>query len=171
MWWLKYPDLPILPGTGEVAEPMVVDGVYVTDFSGRAYAGQQLDVLAPGSWVRGPFESGHGYSHLPWWSKSLADLKKSGLVNFFYVGGTSQATPHVASVAAMMLEKNPTLTAPEVENILKSTTMVMPASGSRDILNNTVYETITWDADCSGTPCDAVGAGLLQADAALALVP
>jgi len=171
MWWLKYPFAPLLPGTGEVADPTSTDEVYVTDFSSRALPGQQLDVLAPGSWVRGPFESGNGYSHLPWWSKSLADLRNTKLGNFFYVGGTSMATPHVASVAALILEKNPTLTASDVENILRSTALPMPSSGSRFILNNTVYTDITWDTDCNGTPCDAVGAGFIQADKAIAATP
>ena len=171
MWWLKYPFAPLFPGTGEVADPTAIDDVYVTDFSSRAFAGQQLEVLAPGSWVRGPFEEGNGYSHLPWWSKSLADLHNSKLTNFYYVGGTSMATPHVAAVSALMLEKNPSLTAADVESILKSTALVMPSSGSRDIWNNTAPATITWDTDCNGTPCDPVGSGLIQADHAIAVTP
>jgi len=31
--------------------------------------------------------------------------------------------------------------------------------------------TISWDTDCGGTPCDAVGAGLIKADAALTNTP
>jgi hypothetical protein len=42
-----------------------------------------------------------------------------------------------------------------VENILKSTALPIPPSGSQFILDNTVYTTITWDTDCNGTPCDA----------------
>lgn len=173
MWWLKYPNSPLLPGSGDVPDPTVPDDVYVTDFSSRAYInkGQQLDVLAPGSWVRGPFESGNGYSHLPWWSKSQADLRNTKLGNFYYVGGTSQATPHVASIAALMLEKNPTLNAAAIENILKTTALVMPSSGTRHIFDNTQYADMEWDTDCNGTPCDAVGAGLMQADQALANTP
>jgi subtilisin family serine protease len=171
MWWLKYPFAPLFPGTGEVEDPTAIDDVYVTDFSSRAFAGQQLDVLAPGSWVRGPFEEGNGYSHLPWWSKSLADLHNSKLTNFYYVGGTSMATPHVAAVTALMLEKNPSLTAADVESILKSTALVMPSTGSRDIWDNTAAATITWDTDCNGTPCDPVGSGLIQADHAIAVTP
>ena len=81
--------------------------VYVSDFSSRELPGQELDVLAPGSWVRGPFPDGPGFNHLPWWSKGIGDLVGGNTGNFFYVGGTSMATPHVASVAAMMLQKNP----------------------------------------------------------------
>lgn len=171
MWWLKYPFAPLLAGTGDVADPTSVNDVYVTDFSSRAFAGQQLDVLAPGSWVRGPFPDGPGYSHLPWWSKGIADLRNSNLTNFFYVGGTSMATPHVAAVSALILEKNSTLIAPDVENILKTTALPIPNTSSVNIWDNTAAATITWDTNCGGTACDPVGAGLIQADAALAAVP
>jgi subtilisin family serine protease len=176
MWWLQDDGEltpPLLLNTGEVADPTAVDDVYVTDFSSRAYTGdgQQLDVLAPGSWVRGPFPGFPGYSHLPWWSNGIGDLVSNNPSNFYYVGGTSMATPHVASAAALLLQKDPTLTQSEVEAILKSTALAIPASGSQTILDNTVVATISWDTDCDGTPCDAVGAGLLQVDAAIAAVP
>ncbi|HEX4919532.1 MAG TPA: hypothetical protein VFV92_02190, partial [Candidatus Bathyarchaeia archaeon] len=77
----------------------------------------------------------------------------------------------VAAVSALILEKNPSLTAADVESILKSTALVMPSSGSRNIWNNTAPATITWDTDCNGTPCDAVGSGLIQADKAIAMTP
>jgi hypothetical protein len=82
------------------------------------------------------------------------------------------ATPHVAAVAALMLEQNPNLTQAQVESLLKSTALVLPNTGSRDIWDNTAAATITWDTDCGVLgPCDPVGAGVLQADAALAAVP
>jgi len=171
MWWLQYPDLPLRPGSGDVADPTSVNDVYVSDFSSRAFPDQELDVLAPGSWVRGPFPGFPGFNHLPWWSKGVGDLFGGNAGNFYYVGGTSMATPHVAALAALMLQKDPSLTQAEIETILKTTTLALASSGSADIWNNTVAATITWDTDCEGTPCDPVGAGLVQADAALALVP
>ena len=66
----------MFPGSGDVADPTVAEDVYVSDFSSRELAGQDLDVLAPGSWVRGPFLGFPGYSHLPWWSKGLGDLHR-----------------------------------------------------------------------------------------------
>jgi hypothetical protein len=78
------------------------------------------------------------------------------------------ATPHVAAVAALLLEKDPMLIQSEIEEILKSSALVLPKTGSRDIWDNTVSATITWDTDCSGVVCDPVGAGVLQADAAIA---
>jgi subtilisin family serine protease len=171
LWWLKDSNAPMLPGSGEVADPTSTSDVYVSDFSSRALSGQQLDVLAPGSWVRGPFPGDPGYSHLPWWSKGIGDLKGHNPGNFYYLGGTSMATPHVAAVAALLLEKDPTLTASQVESILKSTALPMPSSGSRDIWDNTAAATITWDTTCGTQTCDPVGAGVVMADAALADTP
>jgi subtilisin family serine protease len=182
MWWLKntcggtcpfnlVP--PLLAGTGDVADPTSANDVYVTDFSSRAYtgAGQQLDVLAPGSWVRGPFPGVPGFSHLPWHSKGIGDLIGGNPGNFFYVGGTSMATPHVASAAALILSKNPTRTQAQIESTLKATALAIPASGSQNIFDFDHFATMSWDTDCNGTPCDAVGAGLIQVDDALAATP
>jgi len=174
MWWLHDGGAltpPLLPGTGEVADPTVADDVYVTDFSSREFAGQELDVLAPGSWVRGPFPGDDNYSHLPWWSSGIGDLVGGNPGNFFYVGGTSMAAPHVTSAAALLLEKDPSLTQADVEDILTSTALPIPATGSVTILDNTVVATISWDTDCAGTPCDPVGSGLLQVDAAVNSMP
>ena len=172
MWWLQYPFAPLLPESGKVADPSDIDDIYVSDFSSRALAGQELDVLAPGSWVRGPFPSDSGYNHLPWWSAGIGDLRSHRLANFFYLGGTSMASPHVASLAALILQKNPLLEQADVESILKSSALTMPASGSLSILDNfPPMITVTWDVTCDGNPCDAVGAGVIQADAALAATP
>jgi subtilisin family serine protease len=176
MWWLKNGspsiDPPLLAGSGDVVDPVTANDVYVSDFSSRALPGQELDVLAPGSWVRGPFPGDPGYNHLPWWSKGIGDLVGRNSGNFYYVGGTSMATPHVASVAALMLQKNPTLKQADVEGILKGTTLAIPATGSRTIFDfDTPNVEINWDTDCGGTACNAVGAGLIQADKALAATP
>jgi subtilisin family serine protease len=171
MWWLQYPDAPMLPGSGEIADPTSVEDVYLSDFSSRQLPGQQLDVLAPGSWVRGPFPGDPGFNHLPWWSKGIGDLVGNNGGNFYYVGGTSMAAPHIASVAALILQKNPSRTQAQVETILKSSALAIPATGSRNIWDNTAPATVTWDTDCAGTPCDAVGSGLVQADAAISATP
>ena len=171
MWWLQYPFAPMFPGSGEVADPTIVDDIYLSDFSSRALPGQELDVLAPGSWVRGPFPGTPGYAHLPWWANGQGGIKGKNPGNFYYVGGTSMATPHVAAVAALLLSKDPTLTQADIDFIMKSTALPFPATGSRDIWDNTAPATITWDTDCNGTLCDPVGAGVLQADAALLAVP
>ncbi len=172
MWWLQYPDLPVLPGTGNVPDPTSIDDIYVSDFSSRELPGQDLDVLAPGSWVRGPFPGDPGFNHLPWWSKGIADLRGHNAGNFYYVGGTSMASPHVASLAALILQKNPALLQDQVADILRTTALPMPASGSQVVRDNVVPNvTISWDTDCDGTACDAVGSGVVQADAAIAATP
>lgn len=173
MWWLKDADHvpPLLPGSAEVADPTQALDIYVSDFSSRELPGQELDVLAPGSWVRGPFPGEPGFNHLPWWSNGIGDLAGGNTGNFFYVGGTSMATPHTAAVAALIMQKNPALTQAQVESILKSTALPLPATGSRSIFDFDHPAVVTWDTDCDGTPCDAVGAGVLQADAALSATP
>jgi len=171
MFWLQYSGANMLPNSGQVPDPSAASDVYLSDFSSRALPGQQLDVLAPGSWVRGPFEGTPGFAHLPWWAQGVGSLVGGNPGNFYYVGGTSMATPHVAAVAALMLQKDPNLTQVQVESIMKATTLSIPDSGSQLIFNGSAWQTITWDTDCGGTPCDPVGAGLLQADGALAAVP
>src|SRR5450759_4679705 len=171
MWWLKYLS-PLPANSGNVADPTAVTDVYVSDFSSRALPGQELDVLAPGSWVRGPFPGDPGYNHLPWWSKGIADLLGHNSGNFYYVGGTSMATPHVAASAALLLQKDPALIQSEVESILKSTALPIPNSGSVTIWDNTAAADVKWDTDCNGPlSCDPVGAGLIQVDAAIAATP
>ena len=86
--------------------------------------------------------------------------------NFYWLGGTSMATPHVTGVAAQLLEKNPTMGQAQVEFILKSTALPIPA-GSMEIWDLDPTQglyTYSWEAD-------ATGAGLVQADAALAAAP
>jgi subtilisin family serine protease len=174
MWWLQYASAPMLTGSAHIDEPTPLSQVYVSDFSSRAIAatGQQLDVLAPGSWVRGPFAGDPGYNHLPWWSNGQGSLRGRNSGNFFYVGGTSMATPHVASVAALMLQKNPKMKQAQVESILKSTAMPIPAVGSRLVYDFSQFTDIVWDTSCGALgACDAVGRGLVSADAALAATP
>jgi subtilisin family serine protease len=164
---------PLNAGSGDVSEGDA-SRIYVTDFSSREHAAldQDLDVLAPGSWVRGPFAGTPGFNHLPWWSKGFGDLfRNTG--NFYYVGGTSMASPHVAAVAALMLQKNPDLTAAQVETILTTTAMDFGAGSAM------VWDPFHVDADGNAVPAfveftwnaDAVGEGVLQADAAVAATP
>jgi subtilisin family serine protease len=171
MYWLKNGGdfvPPLEAGGGEVPEPtptgsgFFTGGIYIIDFSSREGPDTELDVTAPGVFIRGPFAGFPGYTHLPWWAKGIGDLVSvANPGNFFYVSGTSMASPHVASVAALMLEKNPSLTQAQVENILKTTTIpIAPGFGGSAVVG---FPHI-WGPDATGT-------GLVQANDAIAAVP
>lgn len=162
LWWLQDNTY----GFNDITEPTPVEEVYISDFSGRELSGQELDVVAPGSWVRGPYPGYPGYSHLPWWSNGMGSSVGRNPGNFYYVGGTSMATPHVAGIIAQMLEKNPSLEQSDVETILKTTALPIPPGSATvfDLSPVQDWYTYSWDSD-------ATGAGLVQADDAVAAVP
>jgi len=74
------------------------------------------------------------------------------------------ASPHVAGVAALMLQKNKNLSQSTVESILK-TTAILFSSSSASVFNprTLAAENVTW-----GT--DATGSGLMDAKAAVSAV-
>ena len=120
---------------------------YITDFSSRQKAGQDLDVAAPGSWVVGPYQT------------------QNGKTSYFFLGGTSMASPHVAGIVALMAQKRfeagGTLTPAEAETILTVTAIPL-APGCRTITGPSgATEEVCWLVD-------ATGSGLATADAALA---
>lgn len=126
----------------DVKDPTDPEDFYIADWSSRELPGQDLDVAAPGSWVVGPYQL------------------QSGWISYYFLGGTSMASPHVAGIVALMLEKNPALTAAQAEAILEGSAIYL-APGSRTIF--TPWGTIenpSWGAD-------ATGAGLVSAAEAL----
>ena len=134
---------------------------FIAPDSGRELPFQDLDVAAPGSFVAAPFSN-------------------NGQVDYSLIAGTSIAGPHVAGVVALMLQKNPGLTASEIEEILESTALPLapgcrivtfplagpgtfPTFSDHDKLS--LFDAVVcWDSD-------ATGHGLVQADEALAAVP
>jgi len=135
-WWYRM----------NVAEPTNPGQFYITDFSSRALPGQDLDVAAPGSWIVGPYQV------------------NSGQTSYYFLGGTSMASPHVAGIVALMAEKFPGLTAAAAETALEAAAIPLGA-GCRNVYQSSgAIENICWGAD-------ATGAGLITADAALAQVP
>lgn len=129
----------------DVVDPTNALDYYITDFSSRAKPGQDLDVAAPGSWVLGPYQV------------------NSGQLSYYYLGGTSMASPHVAGIVALMAQKFPGLDASQAESILTGAAIALPA-GCRNIMSPYGAETVCWGDD-------ATGSGLITADAALAATP
>jgi subtilisin family serine protease len=140
---------------------------FVAPFSAWQLPGQDLDVLAPGFVVPvvGPLEGGG-----------------PEMVDYNFEFGTSFASPHVAGIAALMLQKNPGLTAPQIEEILESTAFPLspdcrnvvvvglgpghwPSFRWIDVANLFFFSApVCWNASPAGH-------GLVQADAALAATP
>jgi subtilisin family serine protease len=127
----------------DVPEKKLAAISYITDFSSREKAGQDLDVAAPGSWVVGPYQL------------------QNGQISYFFLGGTSMASPHVAGIVALMAQVRPGLTPAQAETVLESAAIPL-AAGCRDIVDPNVGPTkVCWGSD-------ATGHGLITADAALA---
>ena len=166
-WWTRdVGNDPDGSGTSEELQS------FVTTFSGRAIpqlgidrgvGPQELDVLAPGLWTVAP-------CLLPGASR-FGDVSNA---SFCFWSGTSFSSPLTAGVAALLLEKNGGLTQADVESILKASALSMAGNDGRAVpVPVGTTNPTTWDTSCgpSALACDPVGAGLLQADAALAAVP
>jgi subtilisin family serine protease len=141
---------------------------FIAPDSAWEFPGQDLDVLAPGFFV--PIPGPLGGAGI-------------GLEDYIFALGTSFASPHVAGIAALMLQKNPGLTAAQIEEILENTAFPLPP-GCRNTRFATFSPghwpsirfidlvrglfafdvTVCWDASPTGH-------GLVQADAALAATP
>jgi subtilisin family serine protease len=131
---------------GNVEEPTTANQFYIVDFSGREMSGQDLDVIAPGTWVVGPYQT------------------NSGQISYYYLGGTSQACPHVAGIVALMAQKSPGLSAAQAETILEAAAIYLPPGTMYVLSPSGGVSYYSWDAD-------ATGAGIITTDAALAITP
>ncbi|MCK4822407.1 S8 family serine peptidase [bacterium] len=183
------------PGTGEwepwpqpsprtwwysnVPEDIEDEISYISYFSGREYVNPdfptytvELDVVAPGSWILGPYPGDtFGYQHIPWWAEGHPWNPHTPPPNYWYVSGTSMSTPHVSGIVALMLDKDPTLNQVAVETILKNSATDLPTMLPP---NPFAYNYVRWPSgDIYAFLWDeyATGEGLVQADAVLGAIP
>ena len=68
----------------DVVDPTNPSDFWISEDSSWELAGQDLDVTAPGSWIVGPYQL------------------QSGKISYYYLFGTSMASPHVAATAALL---------------------------------------------------------------------
>jgi Subtilase family len=105
-WWLDD-----VPETG-------VRPVYVAGFSARQKAGQYLDVVSTGRYLLLPYPCAQLYKDgqvasstnvRTCASKATPDNASAAPFQYLFMSGTSFSAPTIAGVAALMLDKNPTL--------------------------------------------------------------
>lgn len=136
--WISHFSTPTWWYAADIADPTNVNDFFIAPFSSRQKAGQDLDVVAPGVAVVGPYQL------------------NSGKLSYYFLSGTSMASPHVAGIVALMAQKKPSLTAAEAETILES--VALPMGAGNRLINGSFP--ISWGADASGS-------GFITADAAL----
>jgi subtilisin family serine protease len=88
----------------------------------------------------------------------------SGQTSYYFLGGTSMASPHVAGIVALMAQKHPALVQEDAEAYLERAAIPLPADCRTVAQPSGPPQPICWGAD-------ATGAGLITADAALGATP
>lgn len=135
----------------DVPDPTAAAHAYITDFSSRELPGQDLDLSAPGSWVVGPYQT-------------------NGQLSYYFLGGTSMASPHVAGAVALMLQKNASLTQAQADTALTSSATPLPP-GCRIVRTGPAGDTAQYCWETGADSREATGAGILNVPRALAATP
>jgi subtilisin family serine protease len=99
--------------TLDVPDPTNPADFFIASFSSRQKPGQDLDITAPGNYTVGPYQVNSQQS-------------------YYYLSGTSMASPHVTGTVALMLQKNPSLSASQAEGILEGSATAL-APGCRTV--------------------------------------
>ncbi|MBI4009697.1 MAG: S8 family serine peptidase [Candidatus Aenigmarchaeota archaeon] len=115
----------------------------ITEFSDR---GPNLDLLAPGYRICGPRANGTSFGN-----PTCIDDEHAN------ASGTSFAAPHVAGAAALLLQRDPTLTPDEIEQTLKLTGKQVDSWKRINVLNatNSLCTCTDWTAQTCGGPTQA----------------
>lgn len=97
----------------DVADPTNPADFFIADFSSIELSAkdQDLDITAPGSAIVGPYQV------------------NSGKTSYYYLSGTSMASPHVAGLVALMAQKSPGLSASSAESFLENNAIDMETTG------------------------------------------
>ncbi len=121
------------------------------DYLGGSNFGTQLDIVAPGVRIYTSDIQGNAGYNPP---QEGTDINNRDYTSNF--GGTSAATPHVASVAALMLSVRPDLTGQQVRNVIEQTAQKVGG-----------YSYTTTTGRPNGTWHQEMGYGLVNAYAAV----
>jgi Subtilase family len=195
--WNEYPDktwwLDDVPETG-------VGQVYVAGFSSRQLPGQYLDVVSTGRYLLLPYPCAELYKDgqvisstnvRTCASKATPDNAHAAPFQYLFISGTSFSAPTIAGVAALMLQKNPSLSNADAtfgtlndptswgpgtfEKILEGSATDIPP-GSVTVTHRTgepLFE--CWEVTVPGHPecstLEATGHGWVFVDDAIAAVP